>query len=70
MSNDDYRRAQLRDAQRRRRLKLSEEGRRQVNIFLSKEAINRLDALAAAQGTDRHTALDLLLRSIPVDNQQ
>ncbi len=57
----EKRKEQLREAQRRKRFRLSEGGRRQINIFLSPNAIENLDSLADKNGFDRHTMLEILL---------
>ncbi len=57
----EKRREQLRKAQQRRRIQLSNGDRHQVNIYLSKLAINRLDEQADRMGLDRHTLVEKLI---------
>ena len=61
------RREQVRLAQRRRRARLAEGERTQVNLFLSSAAIARLDALAVLWGVERQTVVEQLLDSVRVE---
>lgn len=61
----EKRKKQLRDAQRKRREALSENGeRQQVNIFLSQPAKKILDAACAARDLDRHQLIERLILEI------
>jgi|GEM_PF-3062758 len=55
---------QLRDAQRRRREKLALNSRHQVNIFLSKKAIQVLDAQCILSDMDRHDLIEKLILNL------
>lgn len=55
------RREQVRLAQQRRRERLAQGTKSQVNVFLSKDAIARLDALALLWGVERQEVIELLL---------
>ncbi len=57
----EKRREQLRKAQQRRRIQLANGDRHQVNIYLSRLAINRLDEQADRMGVDRHTLVEKLI---------
>jgi hypothetical protein len=61
------RREQVRLAQRRRRAKLAAGQRTQVNIFLSPEAIARLDALTLLWGLERQEVIERLLSTVRVE---
>jgi len=61
----EKRKKQLRDAQRKRREALSENGaRQQVNIFLSLPAKKILDAACVSNGLDRHQLIERLILEI------
>jgi hypothetical protein len=55
------RREQMRLAQQRRRERLAQGSKSQVNVFLSKDAIARLDALALLWGVERQEVIERLL---------
>jgi len=55
------RREQVRLAQQRRRERLAQGTKSQVNVFLSKDAIARLDALALLWGVERQEVIERLL---------
>ena len=59
--NQEKRRAQLRDAQRRRREKLAYGNRHQINVFLPAAVIKLLDAECDKLGIDRHDMIERLL---------
>lgn len=59
-----HRREQLRLAQQRRRERLAQGEKSQVNVFLSKDALARLDALALLWGVERQDVIERLLVSI------
>jgi hypothetical protein len=60
----EKRKAQLRDAQRRRReLLAGNGGRHQVNIYLSSKVIKLMDAECLLSGTDRHELVERLILS-------
>ena len=61
------RREQVRLAQRRRRARLAEGDRTQVNIFLSPAAIARLDALTLLWGIERQEVIERLLDSVRIE---
>lgn len=61
------RREQVRLAQRRRRARLAEGERTQVNIFLSSAAIARLDALTLLWGIERQEVIERLLESVRIE---
>jgi len=61
------RREQLRLAQQRRRQRLAQGQKTEVNVFLSKDALARLDALALLWGVDRQEVLERLLRRLQVE---
>ena len=61
------RREQVRMAQRRRRERLAEGNRAQVNIFLSAEAIARLDALSLLWDCERQDVVERLLNAVRVE---
>lgn len=61
------RREQVRLAQRRRRARLAEGERTQVNIFLSPTAIARLDALTLLWGIERQEVIERLLDSVRIE---
>ncbi len=58
------RREQLRLAQQRRRQRLAEGQKTQVNVFLSKQALARLDALALLWGVQRQEVIERLLQDL------
>ncbi len=58
------RREQVRLAQQRRRERLAQGMKSQVNVFLSKDAIARLDALALLWGVERQDVIERLLVSL------
>ena len=58
------RREQVRLAQQRRRERLAQGSKSQVNVFLSKDAIARLDALALLWGVERQEVIERLLVSL------
>jgi hypothetical protein len=58
------RREQVRLAQQRRRDRLAQGMKTQVNVFLSKDAIARLDALALLWGVERQEVIERLLVSL------
>lgn len=58
------RREQVRLAQQRRRERLAQGTKSQVNVFLSKDAIARLDALALLWGVERQEVIERLLVSL------
>lgn len=60
----EKRQAQLREAQRRRREKLSTNDRHQVNLFLSKQAIRLMDAKRLISGMDRHDLVEQLILNL------
>lgn len=63
-SNSDSkekRKSQLCEAQRRRREKLAAGNRHQINIYLSKSVIHRLDESCSKAGMDRHAFVEMLL---------
>ncbi|MEK8088733.1 hypothetical protein [Thermithiobacillus plumbiphilus] len=64
MEITEQRRAQLREAQRRRRAKLAQPGRRQINVFMTDQAINQLDALVQKLDSDRHLILESLIHQV------
>lgn len=64
MAITEQRRAQLREAQRRRRAKLAQPGRRQINVFLTEQAIAQLDELAQRFDSDRHLILESLIHQV------
>lgn len=69
-TNDDHRqrrREQVRLAQRRRRARLSEGNRIQINLFLTQEASDRMDALALLWGVERQEVLERLLTAVRID---
>ncbi len=55
------RREQVRLAQQRRRERLAQGTKSQVNVFLSPDAIARLDALALLWGVERQDVVERLL---------
>lgn len=57
----EKRRAQLREAQRKRRQALSIGNRHQVNIYLTSETIKALDVMASESGLDRHELIEKLI---------
>ena len=61
------RREQIRLAQRRRRERLAQGERTQVNIYLNAQAIARLDALALLWGVERQDVIERLLASVQVE---
>jgi len=61
------RREQIRLAQRRRRERLAEGERTQVNIYLNAQAIKRLDALALLWGVERQEVIERLLASVQLE---
>lgn len=61
------RREQIRLAQRRRRERLAQGSRTQVSVFLSSEALARLDALALLWGVERQDVIERLLSSVQVE---
>ncbi|MGD9888231.1 MAG: hypothetical protein AB7S56_03070 [Halothiobacillaceae bacterium] len=61
------RREQVRLAQRRRRARLAEGQRSQVNLFLSSDAIARLDALALLWGIERQEVIERLLSTVCIE---
>jgi hypothetical protein len=61
------RREQVRLAQRRRRARLAEGERTQVNIFLSPAAIARLDALTLLWGIERQEVVERLLDAVRIE---
>lgn len=69
MAITEQRRAQLREAQRRRRAKLAQPGRRQINVFLTDQAIAQLDELAQQLNADRHLILEILIHQV-TDNPE
>ncbi len=58
------RREQVRLAQQRRRERLARGAKSQVNLFLSKHAIARLDALALLWGVERQHVIERLLGNL------
>ena len=69
-TNDDHRqrrREQVRLAQRRRRARLSKGNRIQINLFLTQEASDRMDALALLWGVERQEVLERLLAAVRID---
>ena len=58
------RREQVRLAQQRRRERLGQGAKSQINVFLSKDAIARLDALALLWGVERQEVIERLLVSL------
>ncbi len=58
------RREQVRLAQQRRRERLAQGTKSQVNVFLSKNAIARLDALALLWEVERQDVIERLLVSL------
>ena len=60
----EKRKAQLRESQRRRREVLSANERHQVNIFLSKQAIQLLDTECIKAGCDRHDLVERLIMNL------
>ena len=58
------RRAQFRESQRKRREKLAAGRNHQINLFLSPEAIIRLDDMAKTMGTERHIIINALLERL------
>jgi len=63
----DRRREQIRLAQRRRRERLAQGQRIQLDIFLSNDALSRLDALSLLLGIERSEVIERLLTSVEVD---
>lgn len=61
------RREQVRLAQRRRRARLAEGERTQVNLFLSSAAIARLDALTLLWGIERQEVVERLLDAVRIE---
>ncbi|WP_297505709.1 RepB family protein [Ferrovum sp.] len=61
VSDKEKRKAQLRDAQRRRREKLAQGNRHQINIFLSEASITLLDQACKKYGMDRHELIEQLI---------
>lgn len=57
----EKRRAQLREAQRKRRQALSHGDRHQLNIYLTVKAIKILDSRASELGLDRHELIEKLI---------
>ncbi len=61
------RREQVREAQRRRRERLAQGQRTPIEIFLSKDAQARLDALALLWGATRQEVIERLLVQVQID---
>ncbi len=61
------RREQVRLAQQRRRDRLAQGVKSQVNIFLSPDAIARLDALALLWGVERQEVIERLLVNLELN---
>ena len=61
------RREQVRLAQRRRRERLAQGERTQVNIYLNAQSLERLDALALLWGVERQNVIERLLASVQVE---
>jgi hypothetical protein len=61
------RREQVRLAQRRRRARLAEGERTQVNLFLSPASISRLDALSLLWGIERQDVVERLLDAVRIE---
>jgi len=61
------RREQLRLAQRRRRERLAQGERTQVNIYLNAQSLERLDALALLWGVERQNVIERLLASVQLE---
>jgi hypothetical protein len=59
--NTDTRKQQLRDAQRRRREKLADGQRGQVNLFLTQQSKDFLDAWSQEFLTDKHVIVNALI---------
>ena len=59
----EERKQQFRDAQRRRREKLAEGKRSQVNIFLSPESKQLMDRWCLEYNTDRHDLMNGLIQA-------
>ncbi len=57
----EKRREQLRKAQQKRRTQLANGHRHQVNIYLTKPAIQALDEQVDKMGLDRHTLIEKLI---------
>jgi hypothetical protein len=60
-ATSEKRKQQLRDSQRRRREVLAAGTRRQVNIYLTNEAISALNGQCNISGVDRHDLLNNLI---------
>lgn len=72
MSNPDEdsrarRREQVRLAQRRRRARLAEGERTQVNLYFSNPALTRLDALALLWDVERQEVIERLLDAVRIE---
>lgn len=61
------RREQVRLAQRRRRARLAEGERTQVNLFLSSVALARLDALTLLWCIERQEVIERLLDAVRIE---
>ena len=59
--NTDARKQQLREAQKRRRLKLADGERGQVNLFLTQESKEFLDQWSQEFHTDKHNIVNALV---------
>lgn len=72
-SHDDdaraKRREQMRLAQQRRRERLAEGQKTQVNVFLTRDAIARLDALSLLWSVGRQDVIERLLKSVRIEAQ-
>ena len=61
------RREQVRLAQRRRRARLADGARTQVNLFLLPAAIARLEALSLLWGVERQEVVERLLNEVRIE---